>query len=71
MNNFNNKIKKRICPFCGGDHRSYKLGHFIRNSAIKIRKRDKQADVLIVYISLRNYNGNPQNFACLMYNPCD
>lgn len=69
MNNFHNKAKNHICPCCGRDSYSHKLGMFIRNRAKELRKQDKQADAVNVLIPLRKFIGKPQYFAFLIYNP--
>lgn len=67
----NDSNKKHTCPYCGGDPRSYNLGKYIRKSANDIRKHDEQADILMVLIPLRNFVGEPKNYARLIYDPSD
>lgn len=65
----NNSNKKYTCPCCGGGPRSHNLGTYIRKSANDIRKRDEHADILVVLIPLRNFVGEPKNYAYLKYDP--
>lgn len=69
MHNLNNKDKNHICPCCGGESLSYKIGSFIRTQAKEIRKLDKQVDVLNVRFPLRRFIDKPRYFSFLIYNP--
>tara|TARA_B100002049_G_scaffold179590_1_gene136609 strand:- start:87 stop:302 length:216 start_codon:yes stop_codon:yes gene_type:complete len=71
MSNIRNKKRNYICPCCGRDSQSHNLGSPIVNVAKEIRKKDPQADILIVHVPLTNSDKDPEHYAIYKYKKHD